>query len=276
VDGAEQIRLLLARVPTLTVLATSRLRPGLRGEQEFPVPPLPIPTAPGALLHCPSVQLFLDRAQAVHPGLPLTPANLEAVVELCQSLEGLPLAVELAAARVGVLTPQQMVTRLSRRFELLESRQRGIDPRHRSLRATLQWSYQLLAPETRSIFARLSVFRGGWTLAAAVAVCGEQDTGDCLNQLHDASLVLLDESGTEPRYRMLETVREFAAEQLTSEEQARVSRQHAEYFLSLAETAEVGRKGLTRLQSERENLDAALAWAAEESAPFLPSLQALP
>src|SRR5205085_8249073 len=158
----------------------------------------------------PSVALFVDRAQAVRPAFQMTARNAAAVADLCRQLEGLPLAIELAAARFGVLTPQQMLARLSERFELLVSRQRAVDPRHHSLRATLDWSYHLLSPGLQQIFARLSVFRGGWTLAAAEAVCeagGATDEGarspaprvpggpgpgnalDCLEQLRQWSLV---------------------------------------------------------------------------------------
>jgi predicted ATPase/DNA-binding SARP family transcriptional activator len=281
--GAEQIRSLLTRVPTLTILATSRLRLGVPGEQEFPVPPLPVPDrsdATDALLKCPSVQLFLDRAQAMRPGFPVTPSSLDAVAELCQGLEGLPLAVELAAARVGVLTPRQMVTRLSRRFELLKSRQREIDPRHGSLRETLFWSYQLLPPQTRQLFAQLSVFRGGWTLEGMEAVCDTPDALDCLEQLHESSLVLSEEVGNELRFRMLETVREFAAEQLAPEgagtpeapgPKPALEQRHAEWFLALAERAEPELEGPTQgerlslLEMEHANFRAALTWSLGSS-----------
>src|SRR5262249_22311540 len=161
------VRALLERVEALTVLATSRRCLGLEGEQEFPVSPLPVPGRipdPAALLQCASVRLFVDRAQAVRPDFQVTRTNAAAVASLCQALEGLRLALELAAARAGVLTPQQMLDRLQHRLDFLASGRRGADPRHRSLRATLDGSYQLLTPELRRFFAQLSVFRGGWTL----------------------------------------------------------------------------------------------------------------
>src|SRR5207248_1392489 len=126
-----------------------------------------------ALGTVPSVQLFLDRAQAIRPDFQLTPHNAAAVAELCRRLEGLPLALELAASRVWVLTPAQMLARLSERFELLVGRQRDAGSRHRSLRAALEWSYELLSPDLQRFFARLSVFRGGWTVEAAAAVAGD-------------------------------------------------------------------------------------------------------
>jgi predicted ATPase len=257
---------------------------------------------PEALIQCASVQLFVDRAQAVRPDFQVTLANAAAVAAVCERLEGIPLAIELAAARALVITPAQMLARLEHRFELLTRRRQDTTPRHRSLRAALDWSFEMLAPELQRFFAQLSVFRGGWTLEAAEAVCGEggiqvfrysdvQDelppppeplntrtpehlTLDDLEQLQQCSLVLVEESAGEMRYRLLETLREYGAGQLAPDEQIVLSRRHARFFLALAERAEPGLNGpaaapwLERLALEEDNLRAALAWCqSEEESP---------
>jgi predicted ATPase/DNA-binding SARP family transcriptional activator len=310
-DGVSMVRRLLERLPSLTCVITSRQRLGLPGEREFPVAPLPVPGVQGGLSQhlntrapehlntlttLPSVALFVDRAQAARPDFQVTPGNAAAVAALCARLEGLPLALELAAARARMLTPQQMLERLERRFELLTSRQRDPDPRHGSLRATLDWSYQLLPPELQRLFARLSVFRGGFTLEAAEAVCSEgvgcwvlgvRAAGpipntqhptpilDGLEHLREGSLVKAEESGGEMRYRLLETLREYAAEQLSAGEQADLARRHGEYYLALVERAEPELIGVdqhswcARLALEQENLWAALSWVLEGDEPEL-------
>jgi tetratricopeptide (TPR) repeat protein len=236
-----------------------------------PSPPLPHDrgSAPTTLIACPSVALFVDRAQAVDADFQVTARNAAAVAGLCQRLEGLPLAIELAAARAGVLTPQEMLARLEDRFELLVSRQRRADPRHRSLRATLDGSYQLLSRELQRFFASLSVFRGGWTVAAAEAVCEAPRALEYLEQLRECSLVQATETAGEIRFHLLETLREYGAEQLAAEDRSGVARRHAEFFLALAETAEPGLTGadqelwLERLEREHDNLRTALAWSIE-------------
>jgi predicted ATPase/DNA-binding SARP family transcriptional activator len=276
--GAPLVRSLLERVPTLTCLVTSRQPLGIAGEQEFVLLPLPTPRRSEPLervTQYASVQLFLDRARAVRADFRLTEGNTPAVAELCDRLEGLPLALELAAARTGVLTPQQMLKRLAAsgpspagRFDLLVSRR--VSSRHRSLLAAIEWSYQSLSPELQRFFARLSVFRGGWTLEAAEAVCEAPDALDDLEQLRQCSLVYADEAGLPEgaamRYRLLETLREFAAQQLSAEEQAALGRRHAGYFLALVEQAEAAlalqgperAQWLDRLEEEHDNLRAAL------------------
>jgi predicted ATPase/DNA-binding SARP family transcriptional activator len=313
--GTAVVQTLLERVAMLTVLVTSREPLDLPGEREFPVPPLPtpvdseqvgvrskdansavegptIPLLPPALTECPSVQLFVDRAQMARPDFQVTKTNAAEVAELCRRLEGLPLALELAAARIGVLTPRQMLLRLGQRFELLVRRQEGNDARHRSLRAALDWSHQLLTPELQQFFARLSVFRGGWSLEAAEAIGQEPRALGFLEQLRACSLVLSEETGTrtirgsgfqerqgsmpersaadrptlEMRFRLLETMREYGAERLQPEEQTDLSRRHARYYLALAEEAEpklmTGERGewLDLLDREHDNLRAVLAW----------------
>jgi predicted ATPase len=327
-EGAPLVRHLLERAPSLTCLVTSRQRLELEGEREFPVLPLPTPVdgqslmadgpakaelsdpstihhPPSTLMACPSVQLFVDRARAARPSFQLTPANAGAVAALCSRLEGLPLAIELAAARASVLTPQQMLARLEKRFELLVSPRRDVSTRHRTLRAAIESSYQLLPPELQRFFARLSVFRGGWTLAAAEAVCSDGEMpplafrwgGDLLlsparelqcpevlehlEQLRQSSLVLVEDAGEAMRYRMLESLREFATEQLTPEETTALARRHFRYFLPVADvkrfypegawmTEEQQKEWLRDLDAEYDNLRAALEWGLEsEPGPAL-------
>ncbi len=285
--GAPLIRALLERVEGLTVLVTSRRCLNLEGEREFPVGPLPVPvvsatTPPMPVLttdHCslttvPSVALFVDRAQAVRSDFQVTERNAAAVGDLCAQLEGLPLALELAASRARMLTASQMLERLEERFKLLVGRQRSADPRHRSLRATLDWSYQLLTPELQRFFVQLSVFRGGWTLEAAEAVCEEPRALEYLEELQQCSLVVAEAAGEEMRYRLLETMREYGVEQLSSEEQSALAQRHLGYYL--AWTEEIGPEFGVRLrvvprwadhaEREMDNLRAALDWMVRSTA----------
>jgi predicted ATPase/DNA-binding SARP family transcriptional activator len=275
---------LLQRVSTLALLATSQERLGLPGEQELQVRPLPAPeegSVPEELLLSPSVQLFVDRAQAARPEFQVTSRNALAISRLCAALEGLPLALELAAARVQVLSPGQMLSRLDRRFELLNSHRQAADVRHRSLQAALDWSYSLLSEERRRFLARLSVFRGGWTLEAAEAICAAHGRSrdardgtaaiDLLDQLQACSLITCEEvsagGSTEMRFRMLETVREYASHQLGPEERAQIERRHAAYYLDLVESGEAAlrrpqeRYWLRRIAIEHDNVRAALDWS---------------
>src|SRR5262249_47748769 len=162
--------------------------------------------------------------QMARPDFALTVSNARAVEELCRRLEGIPLALELAAARANVMSPAQMLGQLGRRLDFFVNRQRDTIARHRTLRSAMEWSYHLLSAEGQRFFARLSVFRGGWTAGAAEAVCEEPLAVDYLAQLRDASLILAEERGEEMRFRMLETVREYAMEQLSEEERADVER----------------------------------------------------
>jgi predicted ATPase len=275
IEGAAVVQALMERVEGLMVLATSRRRLGLPGEREVPVPPLPTPNRdlpPEQLVRCESVQLFVDRAQAVRSDFQVTWVNAPAVAALCARLDGIPLALELAAARAQVLTPAQMLARLERRFQLLVNHKQEPDARHQSLEAALDWSYELLSPELQRFFVRLSVFRGGWTLAAAHAVCDVESEGlalDCVQRLVDDSLILVGEERDEMRFRMLETVQEYAAQRLCEGERLEAARRHLGYYLALAEQAEPELRGPTqqqwfeRLDREHENLEAALAWGVE-------------
>jgi predicted ATPase len=280
---------LLARVPTCTCLATSRERLNLDGELELPIATLPVPSVtkevrrqevgqqegvdhPSALFSFPSVALFVDRCQTVQPEFHLTADNAEAVAALCAGLEGLPLAIELAAARAQVATPAQMVTMLSRRFDLLVSRRRDLSARHRTMRATIEWSYNLLAPELQQFFRRLSVFRGGWSLEAAETVCEEPLALDALAQLREGSLIITEEAAGEMRFGMMETLREYAQEQLGRDaERARTVQRHQEWCVALAEAAApqlLGpqqRRFLEQLEREHDNIRAAFARCRESA-----------
>jgi predicted ATPase/DNA-binding SARP family transcriptional activator len=267
--GGRVVQALLSRVPLLSILVTSRQVLGLEGERELALAPLTVPGGGHTLEQLclyESVQLFIDRAQAVKPDFQVTSQNAAAVATLCLRLEGIPLAIELAAARSQVLTPSQILAQLENRFDFLSSRRRDVSERHRTLRAAMEWSYRLLSPQLQRFFARLSVFRGGWTSAAAEGVCEEGLALDCLAQLRECSLVLVEEAGEEIRFGMLETVREYASEQLAGVERWDALVRHGEYFLALAEAAEPKLTGpeqtewLGRLEGEHDNLRAALNW----------------
>jgi predicted ATPase/class 3 adenylate cyclase len=247
VEAAGGLAEVLTACPNLQLIVTSRELLRLPAEQAYPVPPL----EPGE-----GTELFLARAHAVQPGFAATAA----VPELCARLEQLPLALELAAARIRVLSPEQLLDRLSGRLDLLKAG-RGVDARQQTLRATIEWSHDLLAEDEQRLFARLAVFRGGCTLESAEEIC---DAGlDTLQSLVDKSLVRMREGD---RFWMLETIREYAAERLEESGEAdRLGHRHAEYFLALAEKAEpyareVDPVWLDRLEQEADNLRAALDW----------------
>src|SRR5271165_6504606 len=241
--AAPDVGRLLAACPRLQVLATSRERLRLSAEQEFPVPPLAMPApADVADLSClaanPSVALLLDRARRTNPGFDLTPANALLLARACVRLEGLPLAIELAAARLKVLTPGELVFRLGSRMEVLAGSTRDVPARQRALRSAIAWSYDLLDSGERELFRRLSVFAGGWTLADAGSVYAVNG-GDALamvESLLDKSLIRRlpgDEQTAE--FSMLETLREYAAEQLAASAEAEETRaRHAGHYAGLA------------------------------------------
>jgi predicted ATPase/DNA-binding XRE family transcriptional regulator len=276
---AEEAAALRAACPGLRLLVTSRVALRLQGEQLYPVPPLALPASGddgsvGGLGQVPAVALFVQRARAVRPDFVLTGENAEAVAALCRRVDGLPLAIELAAARVGVLGPAALLARMDRALGVLIHGPRDSAARHQTLRATFAWSYDLLAPEERALFRRLGVFAGGCTLDSVAAVCGgtaatAPDALDGLAALVEASLLQGEEgAGEAPRYRLLETAREFALEQLeASGEAAAIRGCHAAHFLALAEEAgpRLGgaeqRARLEQLDRELDNLRAALSWA---------------
>jgi predicted ATPase/DNA-binding SARP family transcriptional activator len=288
-EGAAVLRSLLERAPGFLCLVTSRVALGLQAEWEYPVAPLPTPAAPATaerLMEFPSVRVFVSRAQAARPGFQLSAENARPVAQLCQALEGIPLALELAAARAQVLTPAQMLQHMSDRFGFLVGRHRDVAARHRTLRAVLEWSDHSLSEAHRRLLGRLSVFRGGWTLAAAEQICGDGPqtvpggTLEALMDLRDASLLVTEEAAGEMRFRMLETVREYAWERLgQSGEALALRRRHRDYFLALAEETRPRLLGaeqnrwLERLESEHDNLRAALEYCREDAEGGEPGLR---
>jgi predicted ATPase/DNA-binding SARP family transcriptional activator/DNA-binding CsgD family transcriptional regulator len=277
---AHLVDALLGTCPHLRVLATSREALDVAGEVTWVVPSLSVPgprqVAPtaGELEGYESARLFMERARYRDPSFVLTPQNMQAVAQICRRLDGIPLAIELAAARVGVLSAEQIAERLEDSLKLLSAGRRTAVPRHQTLRAALDWSYDLLAEPEKRLFGRLSVFAGGWTLEAAeVAGAGEsidgRDVLDLLSRLVDKSLVVAEaEAEGTVRYRMLEPVRQYGLELLEAGGEAeRVRERHAEHYLALAEAAEPELMGadqaswLERLGTEHANLRAALSWA---------------
>ena len=277
---AELAAALLRGCPHLRLLATSRERLGIRGETSYRVPSLSTPAPDlhpaAALAAYEGVQLFVERARAASPDFALTQAEAGAVARICVGLDGIPLAIELAAARVGSLPVEGIAARLDRSIGLLTGGPRDVLPRHQTLRATLDWSWELLGAAERTLLRRLSVFAGGWPLGAAVAVCGGDGlegwaVPEVLDGLAARSLVGLDEATAGAHYRLLETVRQYAAEHLAADalEVAALRDRHLGWCVALAEEAEPQLKGpgqeawLARLEREHGNLRAALGWARE-------------
>ena len=269
--AAPSVADLAAAAPGVKLLVTSRVRLRLSAEHVYPVSPFETP-ASGAdvdlLRRCASVALFEARAQAVRPDFAVTSANAGAVAEICSALEGLPLAIELAASHVDVLPPAAMRQRLGHRLQLLVGGARDAPERQRTLRATIDWSFELLDELEQRLFVRLAVFGGGCTIDAAESVCGDSDLVDRLASLAEKGLTRIEGSDDEPRFTMLETIREYALDRLRlSAEAPTLRRRHADYFLALAEEAEphlvgVGDKEavLDRLEREHDNLRAAADW----------------
>jgi predicted ATPase/class 3 adenylate cyclase/Tfp pilus assembly protein PilF len=278
---------LLATAPGLAVLATSRAPLRVRGEREYPVLPLPLPGeisagSLDAIAASDAVRLFVDRAQAIMPGFALDANNADAVAEIVRRLDGLPLAIELAAARVRLFAPEAMLKRLETRLPLLTGGPRDLPERQRALRATIAWSYDLLTPGEQALFRRLAVFAGGMTLDAVAYVGrpeGTIDALDGLERLVEHSLIQTTGDGeSEPRFRMLETIREYGLERLAESGEVIDTRsRHLGFFLDLAEQATLELTGpgqgawLARLEAEHDNLRAALSSAAtlSEDAPAL-------
>ena len=268
---------------SLKLLVTSREALHLSGEYKFPVPPLAAPD----LIHLPeqqilrqvaAVRLFVERAQAIQPTFQLTQANARTIAEICVRLDGLPLAIELAAARIKLLPPQALLHRLSHRLDLLTGGARDLPSRQQTLLNTIAWSYNLLTCQEQHLFQHLSVFVGGCTLETAEAICTA--LGDTAGWVLDGLASLIDKSllqqreqeGEEPRFMMLETIREYGWEALATSGEMEVTRQaHATYYLQLAEQARLEMRGpnqatwLQRLEQEHDNLRAALEWTLEEA-----------
>lgn len=267
---------LLSACPNLKILATSRELFGMAGEAVYPVPPLSLPSAldPNFIDPPEAVRLFVERASLTLPTFALNSRNRDAVVQVCRQLDGNPLAIELAAARVKVLSVDQIASRLGNRFNLLTSGNRAALPRHQTLRAMVDWSYDLLSAQEQALFRQLSVFTGGFTLEAAQAVCsmcGDQSVPvlENLSRLIDKSLVETEESsGETTRYRLLETIRHYAREKLEEAGENQLAQaQHFNFLLNMLEEANHQRKGaypkkwVDLLAVERDNLRGALEWA---------------
>jgi non-specific serine/threonine protein kinase len=281
-EAAPALTVLLSACPDLEVLVTSRERLHLSGEHEYSVPPLELPNPdnrpsdPNALSRYEAVALFVERARAAKPNFRLDEDNATAVAEICVRLDGLPLAIALAAARIKLLPPQALLERLGQRLEVLVGGARDAPGRHKTLRGTLQWSHELLSEPEQRLFRQLGVFAGGCTLEAAQAVANvsEGQEGELLEGLEaliDKSMLRGEKGiGAEPRFWMLETIREYAAEQLAaSGEEEQVRARHAAFFAALGVRAESGLHGpeegtwRRRLEADHANLRAALAWSEE-------------
>ncbi len=274
---------LLEACPGLTIVATSRVALGVPGEWVFQLPTLAVP-GPGeappvsALRQFEAIELFLERVSAADPEFALTAANAADVVRVCTQLDGIPLAIELAAACTRVLSVEQMASRLVDRLSLPAAGS-AARPRHRTLRATMDWSYGLLSETERDLLARLAVFAGGWTLAAAEEVCAggriqAAEVLDLLARLVDKSMVVVRVEGPEARYGQLETIRQYAAERLEASGDSRdARRRHARHFAALAERAERGLRTpemglwLRRLEADHDNFRAALSWSLDLETP---------
>jgi len=282
-DRCASLANLLARqCPRITILATSREPLGIAGERTYRVPSLSLPDrkqapTPNTLSQYESVQLFIDRALLVRQDFQVSNNNAPAVASLCYHLDGIPLAIELAAARMRSLSVEEIDAKLDQRFRLLTGGSRTALPRQQTLRALIDWSYDLLRDPEKQLLQRLSVFAGGWTLAAVEAVCTDDDAEgaaalDLLTSLADKSLVLAEQTNGHSRFGMLETVHRYACERLAERGGGDAVRQrHQDYFLALAEEAEPNLKGadqavwLQCLEAEHENLRAALDWSLTDA-----------
>jgi predicted ATPase/class 3 adenylate cyclase len=299
IDAAPIVPEMLARSPGLRILVSSRIALRVSGEQEYPVPGLPVPLDPSRLselerLNLPAdqrtvtaatletfdaAQLFAARARAVRPAFELTDANAPAIARITARLHGMPLAIELAAARIKLLSPEQIVARLEDRLSLLTAGSRDLPERQQTLRGAIAWSYDLLEPGTRRLLCRLSVFVGGCELELADDVCGPADeigidVLDGIATLVDQSLLRVEDAGETPRYVMFDAIREYAAEMLQANGECdAIEERRSRAFLELAEEAAPQlagadqRRWLDRLEREHDNLRATIMWAANKPDP---------
>jgi predicted ATPase len=267
---------LLRACPKLRILASSREALGIAGEVTYRVPSLNTPNP----AHLPSldelekmdsIRLFIERAATAKPGFTLTKDNASFLAQICYRLDGIPLALELAASRVKVLSPEQIASRLDDRFRLLTGGSRTALPRQQTLRAMIDWSYSLLSEQEKTLFRRLAVFVGGWTLEAAESVCGDERSGadvlDLLTRLVDKSLVFIEESISEIRYHRLETIRQYSREKFFEADEVEAMRdRHLDFFVQFAELVDENLKGAdqlvwqNRMSAEQDNLRTALEW----------------
>lgn len=278
--SAQLVDRLLRGCPRLRIIATSREALGVTGERSWLVPTLSLPAVTEGVtveqaLATGAVRLFVERARDVLPGFSLTPANVEQVTQVCRRLDGLPLAIELAAARSSVLTPAQLAARLDDRFALLTSGSRSAAPRQRTLRGAVDWSYELLADDERLLLARLSIFAGGFTLDAAEAVCADDllptaRVLEVLAALVAKSLVSMQEDAGTARYQLLETIREYASDRLAERPEAEaIAAHHAAHYRDIVhamrEEVILGRAWrLHEIDVEHSNLMSALSWSAAQ------------
>jgi predicted ATPase/DNA-binding SARP family transcriptional activator len=264
VDAAPIVSMLLEGCSTLKVLTTSRIPLRIRGEREYPL---------RSLSEAASAELFIERSTAVRPDFVAGNDQLPSIVQICRRLDGLPLAIELAAARSRVLAPETLLQRLERPLDVLTSGSRDLPDRQQTLRATIAWSYDLLEPDIQKLFRALAVFAPGWTLEATGAVCPDGvDVLDGLTVLVESNLLEQYETDGKSRFRMLETIREYGLEQLEAAgETEEISRRHADYYLTFAEEVTPDLRGArsavrhVELSSHHDNLRAALAWALEHN-----------
>jgi predicted ATPase/class 3 adenylate cyclase len=272
--AAHVVAAMLQAAPGLRIIATSRESLGVPGEVVYHVPSLLVAADAAHAAESEAVSLFLDRARTARPGFDPDDSDIEAIVRICRRIDGIPLGVELAAARLHSMDPAQLADRLEDSFRILGSK--SALPRHRTLNTTIEWSHDLLKPESRAVFRRLSTFAGGFDLLAAEAVCPDDEIQDWeiidhLDDLVDKSLVIADhEAGGVTRFRLLEPIRQFGAEQLAdSGEEGNIRSAHADYFLDMCRRAEPGLRGpnqsewFDRIDTEYDNVRAALAWLLE-------------
>lgn len=282
-DAAPQLLPLLAAAPGVKILATSREALRLRGEQEFPLPPLAVPNAKNrSPMDFPAVQLFVQRARAANPDLDLNDDDLARVAELCRRLDGLPLAIELAAARIRIFSPADMLEQFDRRFQWLANTAREVPEWRRTLWAAIAWSYNLLGENERALFARLSIFAGGWTVESAEAVCCDagcprSEALEIILRLVEKSLVVAEAGG---RYRYLDTIGKFAHEKLEESGALETTgRRHLRHFADWSEALEAQFHALApltfqaRTGVEQNNIRAALDWALAHPDSFLDGLR---
>ncbi|MDH5643608.1 MAG: adenylate/guanylate cyclase domain-containing protein, partial [Gemmatimonadota bacterium] len=277
VDACAQLaEQFLQTCPQIKIIASSREALGVNGETIYRVPSLTVPDPSrvtlAMLAHCEAVQLFVERAKASSPKFELTEKNASSVAQICRRLDGIPLAIELAAARVTVLSAEQIASRLDDRFKLLTGGSRTALPRQQTLRALIDWSYDMLSEEERSLMRHLSVFAGGWSYDAAEHICPGHDALDLLAQLVNKSIVAVDDEKGEKRYRLLETIRQYARDKLLDMGESETARNiHAEYFFDIAETAEPllftseSLYWMEYLEMEHDNFRAALEWFLESN-----------
>ncbi|HEU0294900.1 MAG TPA: adenylate/guanylate cyclase domain-containing protein [Anaerolineales bacterium] len=265
---------LLRNCPRVKIITSSRESLGIAGETVYRVPSLSLPdpahVTREALVESESARLFVERATAAQSKFSLTDQNAASVAQICHRLDGIPLALELAAARVSVFSPEEIAARLGDRFKLLTGGSRTALPRQQTLRALIDWSYDLLSGEEQRLLRQLSVFAGGWTFEAAESICPDLDVLNLLAQLVNKSLVMVDEHENSTRYRLLETIRQYARDKLLEAgESEQVRNRHLDFFLQFAEKAETYMNGphemewRTLLEVEYDNLRTALEWGME-------------